>query len=338
MNSPVYVDWAITHNCNLSCLHCVGMESAEITNTEAVRIAKNIVKMKPQWVILEGGEPLLRKDLSQIGRIFHDAGILTYIITNGNAFNDKNLQELASFSPRVLFSMDGADRDTYEYVKRGASFDKALKWIKRCNEVGIFYGFTSVLSKLTLRQVKDIIGFAESVGGQTVIFLPLKPFGDIESNTYYNENSLSPEEQRSALIDLYTDPADIEIFYDEPFLWNLSSKYGFKPSVTDNGITIPEVKGCAAAYSMYIQTDGSVRPCMFASPRLDFGNATKEKLSDIWRKMQTSAELTGWANQRLRIGKCAECKQFNTCRGCLARTTILTGNPLESDPCCPIAD
>ncbi len=336
MNSPVYVDWAITHNCNLSCRHCVGMEKGELTNTEATKVARSIVKLSPQWVILEGGEPLLRKDLAQIGRIFHQAGIMTYVITNGNAFNEKNLQELASFSPRVLFSVDGATPETYEYVKRGASFEKAQRWIARCRELGIFYGFTTVLSKLTLGQVKDIIRLAEDLDGKTVIFLPLKPFGDAAANTYYQQYSLSPAEQTKALIDIYTEPSGIEVFYDEPFLWNLSAKYGFKPSTTDSGITIPEVKGCAAAYSMYIQTDGSVRPCMFSPPRLTFGNAAKEKLADIWKRMQSSQELTGWAQQKSRTGKCARCSQFDSCRGCLARTTILTDNPLASDPCCPL--
>ena len=302
MNSPVYVDWAITHNCNLNCRHCVGMESDELTNAEVNKIAKSIVKLSPQWVILEGGEPLLRKDLAQVGRIFHKAGILTYVITNGNAFNEKNLQELASFSPRVLFSVDGATPETYEYVKRGASFEKAQKWIARCNEIGIFYGFTSVLSKLTLGQVKDIIRLAEDMGGKTVIFLPLKPFGDVASNLYYQQYSLSPEEQTKALIDIYTEPSGIEIFYDEPFLWNLLAKYNFKPSTSESGITIPEIKGCAAAYSIYIQTDGSVRPCMFSPPRLTYGNVAKEKLADIWQKMQSSQELTGWAQQKLGPG------------------------------------
>jgi radical SAM protein with 4Fe4S-binding SPASM domain len=129
----------------------------------------------------------------------------------------------------------------------------------------------------------------------------------------------------------------LDIFYDEPFLWNLSAKHGFSLSKADSGITIPEVKGCAAAYSLYIQTSGSVRPCMFSPEELTFGNAAEEPLEDIWRRMKQSETLTKWADQKERKGACGKCQQFESCRGCLARTTKLFGDALQADPCCPFA-
>ena len=85
----------------------------------------------------------------------------------------------------------------------------AQKWITRCTETGIFYGITTVLSKFTLGQVKDINELAEDMGGKSIIFLPLKPFGDVASNKYYQQYSLSPKEQTKALKDIYTEPSDI---------------------------------------------------------------------------------------------------------------------------------
>ncbi len=336
MTSPVYVDWAIARACNLKCRHCVGMGKGELTHDEAVSIARQVISLSPKWVILEGGEPLLRKDLPQIGRMFHQAGIDTFVITNGNAFTERRLQELASFSPKVLFSFDGANAEVYEYVKRGAKFETARKWAARCADLGIFYGITTVLTKLNMGQVKDSIRLTESLGGKRVIFLPLKPFGnDSVSRSYYEQYALSPQEQEEAVREIYSLPSSVEIFYDEPFVWNLSAKHGFSLCGSDSGITIPEVEGCAASCSLYIQTDGSVRPCMFCPPRLTFGNAAKEPLLDIWQRMKLSHVLTGWAEQKSREGACADCSRFESCRGCLARTTILLGNPLASDPCCP---
>jgi radical SAM protein with 4Fe4S-binding SPASM domain len=338
MTSPMYVDWAITSACNLNCRHCVGMEEGELTHSEAVSIAKDIISLSPNWVILEGGEPLLRKDLPQIGGMFRQAGIDVFVITNGNAFTERRLQELASFSPRVLFSFDGADAEVYEYVKRGAKFETARKWAARCADLGIFHGITTVLTRLTMEQVKDLIRLTESLGGKSIIFLPLKPFGgDAVSRSYYEQNALSPREHEEAVREIYSFPSSVEIFYDEPFLWNLSAKHGFSLSNSEGGITIPGVQGCAASYSLYIQTDGSVRPCMFCPPQLTLGNAAREPLPDIWQKMKLNPALTGWAEQKSREGACANCSQFEFCRGCLARTTILLGDPLASDPCCPFS-
>jgi AdoMet-dependent heme synthase len=336
MISPTYVDWAITRVCNLSCRHCVGMEDGELTHDEAVDVAENIISLSPKWIILEGGEPLLREDLPQIGQMFHRAGIDIFVITNGNAFSEKKLQELASFSPKVLFSIDGADAEAYEYVKRGANFETAMKWAKRCADLGIFHGITTVLTRLNSGQVTDFVRLTESLGGRSLIFLPLKPFGnDAACHSYYEHYALTPKEHEETVRTIYSIPSKVNIFYDEPFLWNLSKEHSFSLSGSGSGITIPDIEGCAASYSLYIQTDGSVRPCMFCSAQLTFGNAAREPLSDIWRGMRMSKVLTGWSEQTSRKGACADCSRFESCRGCLARTTILLGDPLASDPCCP---
>ena len=338
MTGPIYVDWAITSKCNLNCRHCVGMEEGELTHDEAIKITNDIIGLSPRWVILEGGEPVLRRDLHQVGRMFEKEGIDVFVITNGNAFNQDRLQELASFSPKVLFSIDGADAAVYEYTKRGAKFEIAREWAAQCAALGIFHGVTAVLSKLNLGQARELIQLTEDLGGKRIIFLPLKPFGKDEvSSRYYQQYALTPQEQEEAIKEIYSCGSTLDIFYDEPFLWNLSAKHGFSLSKADSGITIPEVKGCAAAYSLYIQTSGSVRPCMFSPEELTFGNAAKEPLEDIWRRMKQSETLTKWADQKERKGACGKCQQFESCRGCLARTTKLFGDALQADPCCPFA-
>ena len=338
MTGPIYVDWAITNTCNLNCLHCVGMEAAELTHAEATKVTKDIIGLSPRWVILEGGEPLLRDDLHQIGGMLTKEGIDVFVITNGNAFNQDRLRKLASFSPRVIFSIDGADAAVYEHTKRGASFQTAKEWATQCATLGIFHGLTTVLSRLNRGQVKKLIQLTESLGGKRIVFLPLKPFGTDEAAIrYYQQNALTPEEQEELVKEIYSHGSDLDIFYDEPFLWNLSAKHGFSLSNDDSGITIPEVEGCAASYSLYIQTDGSVRPCMFSPDELTFGNAAEEPLENIWLRMQRSEILTKWADQKARKGICAKCPQFESCRGCIARTVRLLDDPLETDPGCPLA-
>lgn len=314
------------------------MEAGELTHDEATAVARGAIGLSPRWVILEGGEPLLRDDLPEIGEMFHRAGIDVFVITNGNAFNERRLEALASFSPKVLFSFDGASAELYEYVKKGARFETAMTWARRCADLGLFYGITTVLTRLTMGQVTELIRLTEGLGGRRAIFLPIKPFaGDAAARSYYQQSALTPGEQEAVIREIYSLPTSLDIFYDEPFLWNVAARHGLSLSGADSGITIPEVEGCAAAGSLYIQTDGSVRPCMFSPPRLTFGNARREPLGDIWQRMRRSPVLTSWAERKSRKGPCAGCREFESCRGCLARTTILMGDPLASDPCCPLA-
>jgi radical SAM protein with 4Fe4S-binding SPASM domain len=303
-----------------------------------MKVTNDIISLSPQWVILEGGEPLMRPDMFEIGRTLYKAGIDIYPITNGHAFTDEKLEELVTFSPKMLFSVDGATADVYEYTKTGAKFDTVKGWMKKCAERGIFHGITVVLSKLNIDQIEDFIRLTEELGGKRIIFMPLKPFGENATSVeYYEKNVLSPEEQEDAILKAYRYQTSLDLFYDEPFLWNIAAKYGISLNTSDSGITIPEIQGCASAYSLYIQSNGDVRPCMFASEQLTFGNAAKEPLEEVWNRMQNSDIITKWVNQEQRTGACGECDLFNTCRGCLARTTRLTGDPLKSDPCCPLA-
>lgn len=337
MTSPAYIDWAITNLCHLSCGYCVGMERGELSHREATQVAREVIALRPRWVILEGGEPLLREDLADIGGMLKASGLEVFVITNGNAFTPERLHRLAAFSPRVLFSMDGADAPTYEAIKAGASFPVAREWAEKCAALGIFQGLTVVLSRLNQKQARAFLYLTEELGGRQVIFLPLKPSGEDEAaRSYYRQYALSPEEQEQAVREIYSYPTDLDIFYDEPFLWNLSAQHRFPLSHQESGVTIPEVTGCAASYSMYIQTGGDVRPCMFCPERLSFGNAAREPLEMIWQRMQGSHLLTEWADQKLRKGACGRCPRFESCRGCLARTIRLTGDALEADEGCPL--
>jgi radical SAM protein with 4Fe4S-binding SPASM domain len=339
MTQPLYIDWCLTNSCNLNCEHCVGMEIGQMNTEQIMRVAEEVAALKPKWVILEGGEPLLSEEIYGVGGYLRDRGIDSYIITAGNAFTEEKLARLTKFSPKMLFSIDGTDAATYEEIKRGASFDTALQWAARCADVGIFCGVMVVLSKKNVGQLREFIRLTERLGGERIFFLPLKPFnGDDWSKEYYRENALTAEEQGAAIREAYATDTKLEIFYDEPYLWSMADKHGFQISQGDSGVTIPELTGCAASHSLYIQTDGDVRPCMFCPPELSFGNAAEEPLADIWERMQRSDILCGWSDRQRRHGACSTCHLFESCRGCLSRTFILTGDSTASDPCCPLSD
>jgi radical SAM protein with 4Fe4S-binding SPASM domain len=184
--------------------------------------------------------------------------------------------------------------------------------------------------------VLGLVRLTEELGGQEVIFIPLKPFGeDAAAQAYYRKHAFSPSEQAEVIREIYNIPTRLNIFYDEPFLTNLAEKSKLNISHSDSGVTITEIAGCASAHSLYIQTKGDVRPCMFSPPSFSFGNASSENLSEIWQRMQVSQVIQGWANRATRHGACSICPQFDCCHGCLARTYSLCRDSSASDPACP---
>src|SRR5919198_5810753 len=92
--SPVYkaysVSWNLTQRCNLLCAHCYmsafsGADTAhELSTAECQRVMDDIARVNPQvFLILTGGEPLLRKDIFDLASYASDKGFTVVLGTNG---------------------------------------------------------------------------------------------------------------------------------------------------------------------------------------------------------------------------------------------------------------
>jgi len=326
MTRPYFIDWAITNKCNLNCEFCTGLSKNELSTEEALKLSHEIISLKPDWIILEGGEPFLRKDLKEILKVLSKCKI--YIITNGNIEIDIDI--LKEFNVRVLFSFDGPDEKTYKEIK-GGDFKKVMENMEICSREKILHGVTAILSKKNLGKIKEFFEILNSFQKPIfLIFIPLKPSKNYE---YYKENSLSKEEQKEAIKEIfeYSSKYNIYTYYDEPFLWlyeNIEKR--------ESGVTVSEHKGCVAGKTIYIQANGEVNYCMFSPSEISLGNVTEKSLKEIWQEILNSKLLKEFKNKEMRKGKCGNCEYFEICFGCLSRIFKIYNTHLESDPSCPL--
>ena len=125
---PYFIDWAITPRCNLSCRHCRGFSEVELSTERARKLVAEIAELKPGWVIVEGGEPLLRQDLFDLLELMRQRQLDVHLITNGMLLNPRVIAALKQLGVRVMISIDGATQATYEAIGMGL----ALKgWFRR---------------------------------------------------------------------------------------------------------------------------------------------------------------------------------------------------------------
>ena len=80
------------------------------------------------------GEPLLNKDLPQMIREAHEAGLYTIVSTNSQAITPELAEALVqSGLDRIIISMDGLSEASYNAYRIGGSLEKckeALKWLR----------------------------------------------------------------------------------------------------------------------------------------------------------------------------------------------------------------
>ena len=337
MKSPYFIDWAVTSRCNLKCVHCPGTMGDDLSTSEAVALIDAISALTPGWVILEGGETFLRDDIFELIERMDQRGLDVHTITNGLVLDEAMIEKLARLKVKVLFSIDGADKRTYERIKAGACWETMLRNARLAGRAGILHGVTTVFSRANKDQIGELVRLTESLEAKVLVIIGLEPFSPWKE---FSAIAPGPEEYRAAIeeVAMLMRESPVRIFFDEPF-WGPVVKecaWGDARPAGQSGIVVTEKQGCIFGDYLYIQTNGDVRPCMFAPASLTFGNVRVKPLPHIWRDMQESPLLQKIRRASLREGPCAACAYFEECRGCAARTFAYSGSFFLSDPACPL--
>ncbi|MBA7474071.1 putative mycofactocin radical SAM maturase MftC [subsurface metagenome] len=331
--SPHFVDWAITAKCNLRCRHCRGFSEGELSTERAKKLIAEITALEPGWVIIEGGEPLLRDDLFELLGLMRQRQLEVHLITNGMRLSSQIITALKQLGVRVMISIDGATQATYEAIRNGASFEKVIQAARHCVKEGLLEAINFTILKTNYAEIPGVFELATSIGVQRITFIGLKPCQD------YNEELLTPQEYGEA-IKLACQAAQktgVEFFFDEPFFWATVREWGLPaqmPAVS-TGILAPSTSACIFGEYLFIETNGDVKPCSFAPMTL--GNVNEKPLGEIWRGVLSSPFFSQLKDPKTRTGSCQNCRYLADCRGCRSRTFVLTGDWFAADPVCPLS-
>ncbi len=331
--SPSLVDWAITPKCNLHCRHCRGMAEGELSNERAKKLIAEIADLRPEWVIIEGGEPLLRKDLFELLGLMRQKQLEVHVITNAMLLNPQILTTLKNLGVKVMISIDGATTATYEAIRGGASFERVVEQARNCAQEGLLEAINFTVLKRNYLEITGIFELAASLGVRKVTFIGLKPCHG------YQEELLAPEQYVEA-IKLACQGAQktgVGFFFDEPFFWATVKESGLSAQMPalGAGILAPSTTACIFGEYLFIDPNGDVKPCSFAPMVLD--NVNKKPLGEIWHDVLSSSFFHRIKDPKTRTGRCQACQYLLDCKGCRSRTFMLTGDWFASDPCCPLS-
>lgn len=140
-HTPLFVSVEPAAVCQLRCPACpVGLRNLEkpIANSQML-MSKQVWHRvlaecrETAWVMqfYFQGEPLLNKDLPQMIREAHDAGLYTIVSTNAQAMTQDLANALvASGLDRIIVSMDGLTDESYNAYRVGGSLDKTKAAIR----------------------------------------------------------------------------------------------------------------------------------------------------------------------------------------------------------------
>ncbi len=191
--SPNLIDWAITSKCNLSCRHCRGFPEGEVSTDRAKKLIDEIVELKPGFVIVEGGEPLLRDDLFELLGLMRQRQLEVHLISSGMLLSPQILTTLKQLGVKLMISIDGTTKATYEAIRNGASFDKVVEAARNCVKEGLLEAINFTILRENYTEIPQIFKLTASIGIPSITFIGLKPCED------YREKLPSPKEYREAI-------------------------------------------------------------------------------------------------------------------------------------------
>lgn len=266
--------WEMTKRCNLSCLHCILGDPnnlAELNTQKSIQAIEKMAALGCRSLRISGGEPLMRKDLSEIFDVASNMGMDIEIITNGTLLDDALLANIGKNIQHVAFSVDGLPK-IHDKIRGKGSYSLTATSIKHTLELKIPVSVSITINALNLPYLSTIL--------TELIELGVEHF-------HINDLNLQGRavKYRDILGIVNTNPSELEEYIlkelDRIIVWDK------KDLAKDEQCTIkPD--------TIYMDCVGNVYPCVeiaTLSPDNTFGNILDDdivaKIESFFRSQET---------------------------------------------------
>ncbi|MEM7411659.1 MAG: radical SAM protein [Myxococcota bacterium] len=159
----------LTYRCNLHCTHCYcppSERSEELSTSEIIDVIDEMVSMGCLFLLLTGGDPLLRKDFPEIYRHAKQRGMLVTVFTNGTLINDRIIALWDELPPAMVeISLYGLTREVYEQVVAvKGSYDRCMDGIARVLAAGHPLALKCPATTENAHEIPGLQAFAKDLG------------------------------------------------------------------------------------------------------------------------------------------------------------------------------
>ncbi|MBQ9377594.1 MAG: radical SAM protein [Schwartzia sp.] len=199
---PAFLIASITSSCNLHCAGCFSRSShatadcvpvEQLTAEEWLAVFDEADRLGISFVLLMGGEPLLRRDVIEAAGKKPD--ILFPVFTNG-VFMDEAYFELFDECRNLLpvMSMEG-EKDATDMRRGVGVYDRLMANMDECRRRGLIFGVSVTVTTANIREVSSrrFIGDLSDRGCKAVIYVEYVPVSE-------DSRTLAPTDEERELL------------------------------------------------------------------------------------------------------------------------------------------
>ncbi|MCL2550171.1 MAG: radical SAM protein [Methanimicrococcus sp.] len=269
--TPDQLSVGVTPRCPNKCIHCGAADmmvpNNEMTAEEIENTINQALDLGTYLITIDGGEPMVRKDLPEIVGAIDKTKTTVSMFTSGFHLNDERAEALkAAGLNSVKISFDSADPEVHDKFRgRKGAFDDAVAAVKSAKKAGIMTDMYLTISPYNIDGIDDLYQMAADMNMDEMSMTGIIAVG----NWKEHEDEVMTR----------VDAKRLEAFHKS------KNSVPAGPRVTALPYLMgPEMFGCFAGNRwMHIASTGDALPCPYTP--LTFGNIRDTPLSKIWSSM-----------------------------------------------------
>lgn len=306
-----YLFFEVTRRCNLSCLHC-GSDCKSESSLPELSLASWVSLMayvKQQWdpfIVVTGGEPLVRRDLPQLTAALGDQGLRWGMVTNGLLLTPDRFAVLADHGLSSLtVSLDG-NRGQHTLIRRHPrAYDGALRAIRLLGASRLEHkDVVTCVHPANLDHLDDVAEVLVDAGITSWRLFRIFPRGQAarhpELLLTFDQSRRMLEWIRSRRAALLARGLTLDFSCEGYLPFALDRQVRREPFFCRSGVNIAS-----------ILCDGTITGCNNNGPEFAQGRVGDDDLAEVWEHRFAEYRRRTWMRQ----GPCAACSHWKDCHG-----------------------
>lgn len=328
LSLPLTAQLEVTEFCNHRCIHCYNLDSEiknrpmrQVDDETVLKCAQTLVDNKIFGVIVTGGEPLIKKELTkQVISLLKEHDIRVSLNSNLTLFDDDFIAFLKDKKVGVLTSCPSGIPSSFTKLVGIDNYYKFETNLKKLVDSRVRFTVNMVVTKENLHEIRPTAEKMKALGCKSFAATPMG------LNVEYPRLDLllNVDEVRQVISDLLWIEKELGMKVD---VLEALPKCVFPESVLMEKHAFLNRKCQAGRTVIAVSCNGDVRPC--AHNPFSYGNLLDEDLRDIWQKM------SNWRSAQYVPEPCLDCTWLNRCNGgCRTSAKAFHGDWSKNDMWC----
>ena len=301
------LQWHLSENCNLKCLHCYQQnhKPIQLEFDKLVIIYKqfkdllNKKKMKGH-INITGGEPLCNPYLFKLlDLIKENSDLITFsILTNGTLINEKIAKKIKSYNPLyVQVSLEGGKK-TNDYIRGKGTYKKIAEGIVNLRKENIFTSISFTATSLNYKEFPKVVRYARKYGVNNVWSDRFIPLGDSDKSLALNYEQTREyleimNKERNKLKKVKNSNTTISMYRALQF--QMTNDFAYGCTAGDTLLTVME--------------NGDLVPCRRMP--ITIGNLFDRSMYDLY----TNSDVLKALREKKIPDECIDCEHSEVCHG-----------------------